>query len=752
MADAGSEDREPAPARSPAGSPQPAPPLEFEEIARVPLPGETAPVQVAFGPTDRVLTWLHSPDGTLERRLFVLRLGEAGSTPVEVPLEAATVTEAELTLEERLRRERSRELGVGIASASWAEDADVLLVPTAETLLVLEGLEAAAVEGRDLPSPRVVLHSPGRPLVDPQLSPDGSRVAFVRSGDVFVVATAGAASPVQLTATAAEGLTNGLAEFVAQEEMGRSHGLWWSRDGLRIAYAEVDERHIPLYRIVHQGSDAVGEGAQEEHRYPFPGARNAVVRLGVVDAGGGPTVWMDTGDPDRYLARVHWLPDGGLVAELESRDQLELEVVRFDPATGTGSRQHLEDSEIWVNLHDDFTPVPSEAGAAGSPPAWLWSSERTGHRHLELRGPDGALIRLLTSGEWDVDQLEAVDPAGTRAWFTATKDGATERHLYDVPLAGGPVRRLTLDPGYHAVVTDHSGRAFVDRRSALDLPPRLELRSLDDGRLLTTLFDGRDPRIDRLGLEPPEPITLTAADGTVLHGLVYRPDGDGPFPTVVSVYGGPHAQRAVNAWGPTVAMRAQGLRRRGLLVLVLDNRGSARRGLAFEAPIRRLMGHVEVDDQLAGVRWAVEEGLADPSRVGIYGWSYGGYMTLMCLARAPEVFRAGVAGAPVTHWDGYDTHYTERYMGTPEENPDGYRASAVMTHLDGLSGALLLVHGLIDENVHFRHTARLINSLVRRGRRHQLLLFPDERHLPRREEDRAFLEREVAAFLERSLA
>jgi dipeptidyl-peptidase-4 len=198
-------------------------------------------------------------------------------------------------------------------------------------------------------------------------------------------------------------------------------------------------------------------------------------------------------------------------------------------------------------------------------------------------------------------------------------------------------------------------------------------------------------------------------------------------------------------------MRAQALRRRGYLVLVVDNRGSARRGLVFEAPLRHLTGHVEVADQVAGVRWAVSAGLTDPGRVAVYGWSYGGYMALMCLARAGDVFRAGVAGAPVTAWDGYDTHYTERYMGTPEDNADGYAASSVLTHLDGMTGDLLLVHGLIDENVHFRHTARLINALVRAGRSYELLLFPDERHLPRREEDRAFMEREVSRFLERAL-
>jgi dipeptidyl-peptidase-4 len=232
-----------------------------------------------------------------------------------------------------------------------------------------------------------------------------------------------------------------------------------------------------------------------------------------------------------------------------------------------------------------------------------------------------------------------------------------------------------------------------------------------------------------------------------LFGAVYRPEGQPPYPTVVSVYGGPHAQMVTNSWAMTAAMRAQHLRSLGFLVFVLDNRGSARRGVDFETAIARDMGNVEVQDQVDGVRWLVGQGLTDPQRVGIYGWSYGGYMAAMSLARAPEVFRAAVAGAPVTHWDGYDTHYTERYMGAPRSNPEGYERSSVLAHAADIAGRLLLVHGLIDENVHFRHTARLVNALIRERKRYELLLFPDERHVPRRFEDRLYMEERIRDFL-----
>jgi dipeptidyl-peptidase-4 len=258
----------------------------------------------------------------------------------------------------------------------------------------------------------------------------------------------------------------------------------------------------------------------------------------------------------------------------------------------------------------------------------------------------------------------------------------------------------------------------------------------------------------QLTLPTPEIVTLRNRNGVLLYGAIYRPPasfGNGPFPTIVSVYGGPHAQRVTDNWFLTVDMRAQYLASLGFLVFKLDNQGSARRGLAFEAPLKHNMGHVEVADQVDGVRWLVAQRLTDPARVGIYGWSYGGYMAAMCLAKAADTFQLAVAGAPVTHWDGYDTCYTERYMGLPQQNEAGYKATSLMHHLDKITGKLLLVHGLIDENVHFRHTARLINGLIAAGKRYDLLLFPDERHMPRQTDGRLYMEAQIADFFEKNL-
>jgi dipeptidyl-peptidase-4 len=730
--------------------------IPFEEIARFPAPGTAVPVQASFSPGDRCLTYLYDPDGGINRSLWALDLDDAAAGPARVDLRGGggATSEVSLSLEERLRRERAREVGLGVTSASWAAEADVLVVPLPSGVHVVEGLAAGS------PRVRLVVPADAGAIVGPKPSPDGRFLAFVRAGELHVVALHAAggelqrAAPKRLTFTATDGLANGVAEFVAQEEMARPDGYWWSRDSKWLAYAEVDERHIPVYRIVHQGSDSVGPDAEEDHRYPFAGKANAVVRLGVVPAGGGATVWMQTGDPDAYLARVHWMRDGRLVAELEARSQTTLEVVAFDPSTGEPTLLHCERTEPWINLHDDFRELPDGA--------WLWSSERTGYRHLEVRERDGALRTALTSGDWQVDALEGVDSDRGLAFFSGTRDGATQRHLYAVSLSGdGPAVRLSEAPGTHGVVMGRTGCVFVDRHGSRHSPYTVVVRRLElaPGQaaaappVVSVLHDRRDPRIDELGLLPPELITIQGDDGGELRGCFYEPEaapGVTP-PLVVWVYGGPHAQHAVDDWLVTAQLRAQALRRLGCAVMLVDNRGTARRGLAFEAAISRHLGTVEVADQVAAVRWATDSGRADPERVAIYGWSYGGYMALRCLELAPEVFRAGVAGAPVTHWDGYDTHYTERYMGMPEENAAAYDDTSALAHVDRISGELLIVHGLIDENVHFRHSARLINRLIAEKKPYTLLCFPDERHLPRRLEDRAYMEEQIITWITTAL-
>ncbi|HVI01048.1 MAG TPA: DPP IV N-terminal domain-containing protein [Enhygromyxa sp.] len=751
-------------------------PITLEDIATYPQPGTAVPGSIGFSPDGKWLTWLDSPDDSLSRELFAAAIDDAGQLGavrrvVEPP--GGGVSEDKLSPEEKLARERQRMLALGVTSYAWARAHDRMLIPLTGEIWLQDGVDAKL---------RLLVGKTEdpRPALDPTLSPDGQQVAFVRGGELWVVPADGSAAPKQVTTGGAElGRSRGLAEYIAAEEMDRHRGYWWSPDGGQLAFVEVDETHIPAYRIIHQGKDAVGGEAQEDHGYPFAGRDNARVRLGVVEAKGGPIRWLELtvpewakrggewcSDPasDFYLARVDWKPDGSLCAQIQDRRQLELRLVCFAKDASQGQTILSERSEIWINLHHVFEPLElDEATAAAHPEqvgAFVWASEKTGFLHLYLHAADGRELAQLTSGEWMVEGVVEIDEAAQKLWFMATREDPRERHLYEVGFDGQNLRKLTDAEGMHGAAIDRQHRFFIDSWSNATTPPTIELRSLADGKLLETLHPSEhspiDARIAKLELEPPELVELSAADGKAkLYGAIYKPDptlhGPGPYPTVVSVYGGPHAQRVSDSWGLTVDLRAQYLRDRGYLVFKLDNRGSARRGLAFEGALRHDMGNVEVQDQVAGVEWLVAQGLSDPKRVAIYGWSYGGYMAAMALARAPETFQVAIAGAPVTHWDGYDTHYTERYMGLPQENPEGYQRSSVMAHVDGMRGKLLLVHGLIDENVHFRHTARLINALIAAGKDYRLELYPDERHTPRRLADRVYMERRIFDFLASNL-
>ena len=725
-------------------------PITIEAVATYPLPGLAIPNTFAFSPDDALLTYLHSAERTLTQQLYACDVETGASWQLATPPGAGD-QEQTLSLEEKLRRERARSRAVGVTRYALAKQGFRVLVPLNGGIYVQDD------ESGNAPL-RCLVSSDGAPALDPQFSPDGNSIAYVQDAELHVVSADGG-EPVQHTAGArSTGRTHGLAEYIAQEEMGRSHGFWWSPDSRWLAFTEVDETHIPVYRIVHQGQDNVGEGAQEDHSYPFAGQANAKVRLGVVPVHSGEAgtrsgdrpqqkpVWMDLGDDggeahDIYLARVQWFPDGNLVAQIENREQTELRLVRFDPQNGTAETLLTETSDVWINLHDIFTPLKDGR--------FVWASERTGFRHLYLYDGDGKLLRRLTDGPWMVDTLAGVDEERELIYFTATLEHPTEQHLYVVSLAGGEPRRITREPGMHAVTLDHARQRFIDVHSAPETPPTVTLRNLEDGTLLRTIYNTPDPRVAALGLPAPQIVAFQNCNDDTLYGALYFPPaeyGPGPYPVIVSVYGGPHAQRVTRNWAITADMRAQYLSSLGFLVFKVDNRGSARRGLAFEGALKHNMGDVEVRDQVDGVKWLVGQGLADPARAGIYGWSYGGYMAAMCLARAPETFKVAVAGAPVTHWDGYDTHYTERYMGTPQSNPEGYAISNVMAHVDKMRGKLLLIHGLIDENVHFRHTARLINALIRARKPYELLLFPNERHMPRSLADRIYMEERLRDF------
>jgi len=692
--------------------------LTPEQVARYPRPGMAIPGKIRYSPDAKFVTYLVSERGDLVRDLWGLELA-TGRRQRWLSPPGETVTEENISREEMLRRERLRLRETGITDYIWAEKANVMLLP-------LRGELYRWAEGS-------VTQFTGGGVIDPKITDDGHRTLFVRDGDVWTIDEAGER---RLTSHPA-GMTNGLAEFIAQEELDRLSGYWPSPRGNMVAFEQVDESNIPVFPIVHQAKPAL---EIEEHRYPFAGAENARVKLGVVSVEGGTTTWMDLGNDEGYLARVDWHSDGRLLVQWLSRDWTRLELRAYGVGGGADRVLLEETLHPWINLHDDLRVVESTG-------EFTWSSERSGFRHLYLYGPDGTLIRQLTRGEWPAEATVALDQKGRQLYFVGWQETPLERQLFRVSLDGGEPERLTRAPGMHGAVVAPDFSSYVDAWDSRTDPPNINVVGMTDRRSTVSIHSA-DVSVD---VSPPELHSFRTSDGVELHAAVYRPTVSGRAPVIVSVYGGPGPQMVNDSWAQTVDLRAQMLAQHGFVVLKVDNRGSARRGLAFEAPIARRFGQIEVRDQVEGVRWLETLGFADVSRVGIYGWSYGGYMTLMALAMAPDLFKAGVAGAPVTVWEGYDTAYTERYMGTPQENPEGYRLGSPLTHVGQLRGKLLLIHGMIDENVHFRHTARVMQALIDAGKPFETLLYPNERHMPRSEHDRVDMERRILEFFQRNL-
>jgi dipeptidyl-peptidase-4 len=692
--------------------------LRLDDLWRLPLPGDDVPGAITFTPDGHALTYLYSGSGSLVRSLWWHDLATGERRVIAAPPPGTERDEA-LSHEERLRRERMRTSELGVTEFAWTTHAEqpTLVVPIGGKVLVASGADVVqprALDGVDRASAVVG-------------APDGRHVAFVRDGDVWVAPLDGT-PPRRLTEDAEPGVFNGLAEFAAAEELDRYEGMWWSADGQRLAYAHVDERAVPLFAIAHLGADAP---EHEEHRYPFAGGPNAQVTLRVVTVTGGRPVEVDLGmAQDDYLARVVAEPTGGWLVAVLPRAQRSLRWLRVS-AAGSARELWTETADPWMNLDSD-TRVLGDGRI-------LRTSERTGFRHLELRGPDGGLYGALTGGEWMVTKVVHVDERRREVLFLGTADGVLERHLYAVPLdvnqpATEPLR-LTDEPGWHEVVVSRDGTRWVDSWSTLDRSPQVTVR--ERGGSSSTLIHEATLTTASLGRNAPELLEVVADDGrTRLQAALYRPASPAasPPPCVVWVYGGPHQQNVKNAWEMTVYPLRQYLAQCGVAVLVVDNRGSANRGLAFEAPIAGHFGGVEIADQAAAVQQLAAAGQLDPSRIAITGGSYGGFMTLMAAIQRPDLFRAGVAVSPVTDQAGYDTAYTERYLGSPQHEPAAYARSSVLPRAGELAGSVLLIHGAPDENVHLRHSVRLVAALQALGRDIELVILPKDRHRARSED------------------
>ncbi len=551
---------------------------------------------------------------------------------------------------------------------------------------------------------------------DPHLSPDGSKILYRWKSNLYVLDLATRAAR-QLTRDGTATLLNGELDWVYPEELDLGTASWWAPDSKHVAFLQFDVSHEFVYPQV----DLTRERAlSEPERYPQAGTPNAEVRLGVLSIETGETKWVPLGSTaNALIARIAWLPDSSRVAiERLNRVQDKLELLLANAATGELSSILKEESKTWIN-------VAQEPLFLKSRDEFLWTSERSGFRHIYRYRNNGELLGQLTKGDWEVVAISAIDEKSGRIYYTSSQASPLETQLYSVSLTGGEPTRVTSEEGSHMISMNEQGTAYVDSHSSLHQP----------GQTVLAHTDGQPPTVLRAAekkneaLLPEEIVTLKTNDGATLYGRLIKPANYQPgtrYPLIVSVYGGPGVQTVRNRWYG--ASWEQVLAHAGYLVWQLDNRGSKGRGLAFEAPIYRKMGVQEVADQRFGVEYLVSQGLADPKRVGITGFSYGGYMTLRSLLFAPDVFQVGVAGATVTDWHNYDTIYTERYMGIPDENRAAYDASSNVKNAERLAGKLLIIHNLEDDNVLFQNTMQMATALERAGKPFVMQIYPQKTH------------------------
>jgi dipeptidyl-peptidase-4 len=562
------------------------------------------------------------------------------------------------------------------------------------------------------------LTATSEPEHDPKLSPDGARVAFRRGHDLHSMDLA-SRQVTRLTDDGNATLLNGELDWVYPEELDLGTAYWWSPDSKHIAYLQLDVAREMVYpQVALTGVRAV----LEPERYPQAGTANADVHIGVIPAGGGNTRWMELGETRGYLiARVYWTPDSSKLAiERFTRVQNQLDLMLADASTGSAKSILHESDPYWIN-HNDLFHFLSDG-------QFIWGSERDGFQHLYLYGQDGKLRKRLTEGNWEVTSLAGVNESRQTLYFESSEASPLERQLYSIKLSGKDRKRISQGAGTHAISMSPTTEYYLDTFSNIAEPPSRTLHTTDGADW--SVYRPADRRLtDEYEVLSTEMVTFKGADGTLFYARLIKPPNfhvGQKYPAIVMVYGGPGAQSVRNSWSG--ATWDQALAQRGFVIWQMDNRGSKGRGHAFEAPIYHRMGKIELADQLDGIHYLVGQGFVDPARVGIYGWSYGGYMTLYSLLNAPDVFRAGIAGAPVTNWRNYDTIYTERYLGLPSENAEGYRAGSAVEYAEKLKAKLLMVHNIEDDNVLFQNSMQMAEAFEKSGKLFDMVVYPQKSH------------------------
>ena len=569
------------------------------------------------------------------------------------------------------------------------------------------------------------LTSTPEPEVGEGFSPDGKMISFVRENNLYVEDLGMQRRERALTRDGSAKILNGRLDWVYQEELygrGNFGAYWWSPDSTTIVFLRFDETPVPEFTVVdhipwYQNVEVTA--------YPKAGAPNPVVKLGIVNASGGDIRWVDTfkyQPADFLISRVAWTPDSkNVVFQAQNREQTFLDVNFADARDGKSRNVIHESSKAWVAINEN--PIWLKDGS------FLWASERNGWEHLYHYAADGKLLRQVTDGKWEIGTIEGVDEENGFVYFTATKDNPIAPNGYRIKLDGSGMTRLTASEGAHRMDVSPAYNYFIDSWSDLNTPAQVRLYDAS-GKLVRVLAENKVDALKQYKLGSAELMQVKTRDGFVMEAMMIKPPDFDPsrkYPVMSFTYAGPHAPQVRNAWGSTTYMWHQLLAQKGYIIWVCDNRTASGKGLESTWPVYKNFGELELRDIEDGLTWLKSQAYVDGSRIGIWGWSYGGFMTSYALTHS-QSFKIGIAGGSVTDWRDYDSIYTERYMGTPQNNPEGYKKSSPVNAAKDLHGKLLLIHGAIDDNVHMQNTMQFVYELQKAGKQFELMLYPKQRH------------------------
>jgi dipeptidyl-peptidase-4 len=682
----------------------------YDPAARIPL-GTTAP-----GPRGGV-TWIDEGHYRLAKEVAGARgqfthVRVDAVTGAETPLFDAAALQAALAALPSVTADEAARL---------ARQRSYTFNPAVTALLVTVGDD---LHFWSFGSPRVVALSsvPGEEE-NAAFSPDGRQVAYTRRGNLHVAALDGRERA--LTTDGNAQLLNGKLDWIYQEEVfgrGAYRGFWWSPDSTRLAFLQLDETRVPEMTVVdHVPTTQV----VEQTDYPRPGDPNPGVRLGIVTSTGGPVRWADLSkyeSSDILIVNVSWTPEGTqTVAQVQDRDQTWLDLTLIDPSSGAPTTLLRETTRAWVSRGPD----PKWLGDG----TFLWPSERSGYKHLYRYRRDGTLVGAVTSGPWEARTLHGVDEAGGWVYFSGTERSPIGSDVYRVRLDGSSLTRLTQAPGSHSASFAPSFSMYVDTWSDITTPPQQRLHR-SDGTEVRVVDANPVPALAGFRLSTPELLQVPTRDGFVMEAILIKPPDFDPskrYPVYQHTYAGPQAPQVRNAWGGATYLYHQLLAQRGIVVWICDNRSASGKGAVSAWTAYKRLGESELADIEDGLAWLRKQPWVDATRIGLNGWSYGGFMTSYALTHSTS-FAMGIAGGSVTDWRNYDSIYTERYMLRPEHNAEGYARTAPRLAAKDLSGHLLLVHGTMDDNVLVQNTLQFAYELQRAGKPFELMLYPKSRH------------------------